>query len=207
MQTNPVTNTPSKKKPYRDVIDPINDSLIYQIQSGDHSAFPVLLDRCQILINRAIVRRYIKGYDRDDLYQEACLVLVESSQKYEFNKGMTFNQYICLCMDNHFNRLIRWNNALKRQSIRDALSLDGMIEESGLQLSESFSSPGPEDWPIIEETVEDYLVYLSPYEREVCVLCYKGHTYDSIAEELKCSREKVVNAKHRCTEKFRKLFL
>ena len=44
MQTNPVTNTPSKKKSYRDITDPINDFLIYQIQSGDHSFFPVLLE-------------------------------------------------------------------------------------------------------------------------------------------------------------------
>ncbi|MCC5895449.1 MAG: sigma-70 family RNA polymerase sigma factor [Alkalibacterium sp.] len=197
----------TETKSYRDISDPINDSLIFQIQSGDETVFPVLLERCQPLIKRAIFRRYIKGYERDDLYQEACVVIVESSQKYEFNKGMSFNQYACLCIDNHFHRLIRWNNAVKRQSIRDSLSLEGVMEDNGYQLVGPSHTVQPEDRPIIEETINDYLTCLSPFEKDVCLNCYLGYSYDDIAELLKCSRNKVVNAKHRCTEKFRKFFL
>lgn len=194
-------------KSYKDISDPINDSLIFQIQSGDNTAFPLLFERCQPLIRRATFRRYIKGYDREDLYQEACLVLVESFQKYDVKKGMSFNQYACLCIDNHFHRLIRWNNAMKRLSIRNSLSLEGVMEDNGFQLVGPSHTIQPEDRPIIEETVDDYLTCLSPFEKEVCLNCYLGYSYDDIAEKLKCSRKMVVNAKHRCTEKFRKYFL
>ncbi|PRY82363.1 sigma-70 family RNA polymerase sigma factor [Alkalibacterium olivapovliticus] len=207
MQIRTQDNTQTESKSYKDISDPINDALIFQIQSGDDAAFSVLLERCQPIIRRTTFRRYIKGYDREDLYQEACVVLVEASQKYDFSKGMSFNQYACLCIDNHFHRLIRWNNAMKRQSIRDALSLEGVMEDNGYQLAGHSNVVQPEDRPIIEETAEEYFTCLSSFEKEVCLYCYMGYSYDDIAEKLNCSRNKVLNAKHRCTEKYRKFFL
>lgn len=81
------------------------------------------------------------------------------------------------------------------------------MEDNGFQLVGPSHTIQPEDRPIIEETVDDYLTCLSPFEKEVCLNCYLGYSYDDIAEKLKCSRKMVVNAKHRCTEKFRKYFL
>lgn len=194
-------------KSYRDISDPVNDDLIRRIQAGNPIAFQVLLERCQPLIKRAISKRYIKGYDREDLYQEACVVLVEASQNYDFTKGMSFNQYACLCIDNHFQRLIRWNNAMKRKSTRDALSLDGVMEENGFQLAGPVHIVQPEDRPIIVETIDEYITCLSSFEKKVCLNCYLGYSYDDIAIRLSCDRKKVLNAKHRCTEKFRNFFL
>lgn len=196
-----------KKKTFKDFSDPVADTLIQRIQSGESHLYSLLFEQCQPIIKRTTYRRYIKGYERDDLYQEACLVIVQASQKYESNKGMNFNQYVCLCIDNHFHRLIRWNNAVKRQSIRESLSLEGVIEEKGYQLAGFAQSVQPEDGPIINETVEEYLASLSPFEKKVCLNCYLGYSYDDIAEKLNCTRSKVLNAKHRCTEKYRKLFL
>lgn len=205
--TNEETIAFKEKKTFKDFSEPVADTLIQRIQSGESQLYPELFDQCQPIIKRTTYRRYIKGYERDDLYQEACLVIVQASQKYECNKGMNFNQYVCLCIDNHFHRLIRWNNAVKRRSIRESLSLEGVIEENGYQLVGFSQAIQPEDKPIINETVEEYLCKLSTFEKEVCLNCYLGYSYDDIAEKLNCTRNKVVNAKHRCTEKYRKLFL
>lgn len=201
------TLTVKEKRQFKDFGNPISDILIQKIQSGESELYAVLFEQCQPIIKRTTYRRYIKGYERDDLYQEACLVIVQACQKYECNKGMNFNQYVCLCIDNHFNRLIRWNHAMKRRSIRESLSLEGVIEEYGYQLVGISQSIQPGEGAIINETIEEYFLRLSAFEKEVCLNCYLGYTYDDIADKLNCTRSKVLNAKHRCTEKYRKLFL
>ncbi|MFO8068870.1 MAG: sigma-70 family RNA polymerase sigma factor [Alkalibacterium sp.] len=198
---------PQTKKTYKDISDPVVDALILQIRSGNDSVFPELLERCESLLRKSTYRRFIKGYEREDLYQEACLVLVESIEKYELDRGMSFNQYVCLSLDNHFNRLIRWSNAIKRKSFKDSLSLEGVLEENGYQLVGPSKALQPEDKPIVNETMEEYIKYLSSFEKEVCLNCFLGYSCDEIAEDLNCSREKVLNAKHRCTEKYRKHFI
>lgn len=194
-------------KSYRDISDPESDCLVRRIQQGEGELFPLLLEKSEPLLKRAVYRRFIKGFEREDLYQEACMVLVETVEKYESAKGMSFNQYACLCLDNHFHRMIRWHNAIKRQSFRDSLSLEKVIEEQGFQLVAESSVFMPADLPIIEETVDEYLTCLSAFERAVCISCYSGCSYDDTAVQLNCSRQKVINAKHRCTDKFRKLFI
>lgn len=195
------------KKVYKDISDPLVDALIFQIQAGDDSVFPEILERCEHILRKSIYRKFIKGYEREDLYQEACVILVESIEKYEYGRGMSFNQYVCLCLDNHFNRLIRKSNAIKRKSFKDALSLEGVLEENGYQLVGPSKAIQPEDKPIVNETMEEYIECLSPFEKEVCLNCFLGYSSDKIAEDLKCTREKVLNAKHRCTEKYRKYFM
>lgn len=195
------------KRVYKDISDPLVDALIAQIQSGNTSVFPELLARCEGLLKKSTYGKFIKGYDRDDLYQEACMILVESTEKYDFDRGMSFNQYVCLSLDNHFNRLIRWSNAIKRKSYTESLSLEGILEESGYQLVSYSKAIQPEDKPIINETMEEYIEHLSSFEKEVCLFCFLGYSYDKIAKDLNCSRKQVMSAKHRCTEKYRKHFM
>lgn len=195
------------KRVYKDISDPEVDALIHQIQAGNDTIFPELLEKCDYLLKKAIYRRFVKGYEREDMYQEACVILVECIEKFDEERGMSFNQYMALSLDNHFNRLIKWNNALKRKSFKESLSLERVLEENGYQLMGPSKSIQPEDKPIVNETMEEYIEYLSSFEKEVCLYCFLGYTYDEIAEDLKCSREKVMNAKHRCTEKYRKHFM
>lgn len=199
--------TAKEKKIFKDFSKPIADTLIQRIQAGESELYSVLFEECEPIIKRTTYRRYIRGYERDDLQQEACVVIVKASHDYECNKGMNFNQYVCLCIDNHFHHLIRWNNALKRRSMRESLSLEGVIEDYGYQLVGFAQSGQPEHKAIIDETLEEYLSCLSFFEKKVCLDCYRGYSYEDIAKRLNCTRSKVLNAKHRCTEKYRDLFL
>lgn len=198
---------PKPKRVYKDISDPVVDAIIFQIQSGDDSRFPELLKRCETILRKAIYGKFIRGYEREDLYQEACLILVESIEKYDFDRGMSFNQYVCLSLDNHFNRLIRWSNALKRKSFKDSLSLEGVLEENGYQLVGYSNAIQPEDKAIVNETMEEYLGKLSYFERTVCLYWFLGYSYDEIAEDLNCDREQVMSAKHRCKDKYLKNYM
>ncbi|MER2064089.1 MAG: sigma-70 family RNA polymerase sigma factor, partial [Alkalibacterium sp.] len=196
-----------EQKVYKDVSDPVVDCMVLKIQTGDAALFQDLLERSEGTLKKATYRRFIKGYDWDDLYQEACLILVESVEKFDPNRGMSFNQYVTLCLDNHFNRLIRESNALKRKAFKESLSLESILEENGYQLVGPSKSIQPEDLPIVNETMEEYIGYLSSFEKEVCLNFSLGHSYEKIAEDMNCTKKKVMSAKHRCTEKYRKHFM
>ncbi|HAJ70356.1 MAG: sigma-70 family RNA polymerase sigma factor [Alkalibacterium sp.] len=196
-----------QKKVFKDISDPVIDEFIQLFQSGDRTVFPEIIERSERLLKKAVYRRFIKGYEQDDLYQEACLILVESIKKFNPSKGMSFNQFFSLSLDNHFKGLIRRNNALKRKSFKESLSLEGTLEEKGYQLMAETGSIQPEDQPIVNETMEEYIRYLSDFEKEVCLYCYLGYPFDMIADKLRCTKKQVMNAKHRCTDKYRQHFL
>lgn len=203
-----VTNSEEKanKKVYKDISDPLTDALVLRIQSGESDVFPLLFEKCKGLLTRSTYRCYIRGYDRDDLYQEASMVLIQAVKRFALNKGMSFNQYVSLCLDNHFNRLVRMDNTIKRKSDRESLSLEGVIEETGYYLIGKANTLEPSEVPIVKETLEEFLTDLSPFERKVYEYQYLGYSYDQIAERIPCNREQVMSARHRCTDKFKKHF-
>lgn len=194
------------KKVYKDISDPLTDSLVLRIQSGESDIFPLLIERCKGLLMRSTYRCYIKGYDRDDLYQEASMVLILAVKRFAPNKGMSFNQYVSLCLDNHFNRLVRMNNTIKRKTDRESLSLEGIIEETGYHLIGKMNTLEPSEVPIVKETLEEFFAELSPFERKVYEYQTLGYSYDKIAETIPCDREQAMSARHRCTDKFKKYF-
>ncbi|GAA0360887.1 hypothetical protein GCM10008932_11940 [Alkalibacterium iburiense] len=196
----------NNKKVYKDISDPITDALVLKIQSGETDLYPLLMDRCKSLLTRSTYRCFIKGYDREDLYQEASLVLILSVKRFVLNKGMSFNQYVSLCLDNHFNRLMRMNNTIKRKSDRESLSLDSIIEETGYHLIGKSDNIDPSSVPIMKETLEEFFTDLSPFERKVYEYQYLGYSYDQIAEMIPCDREQAMSARHRCTDKFKRHF-
>lgn len=184
----------------------INETLIFMVQHVDESRFSELFERCKPLFYRSIRKRFIRGYDQDDLWQEACECFVEATRKYERDRGMSFSQYVSLCLDNHFNRLSRWNNALKRKSNKEALSLDGIVEQKGNQVMGTAKSLSPSEWILMQESMAEYQEALSGFEKIVSMLYMSGYNYDEIATSLRCSREKAMNAKHRCSQKYKELF-
>lgn len=186
----------------------INETLIFMVQYIDDSQFDKLFERCKPLLKKAVrKKRYIKGYDQDDLWQEACECFVEVTKKYDRTRGMCFSQYVSLSLDNHFNRLRRWNNALKRKSNLEALSLDGLVDQAGQHIMGSSKELTPPDAVIVKESMSEYSEVLSKFEQIVSMLYMEGYSYDEISTELNCSREKVMNAKHRCSQKYKNLFM
>lgn len=186
----------------------INETLIFMVQYVDDRYFDRLFERCKPLLKRAVrKRRYIKGYDNDDLWQEACECFIEVTRKYDRTRGMSFSQYVSLSLDNHFNRLVRWNNALKRKSNKEALSLDGLVAQAGQHIMGSSKELSPSEAVIVKESMSEYSEVLSRFEQTVSLLYMEGYSYDEISVRLDCPREKVMNAKHRCSQKYKNMFM
>lgn len=195
-----------REKVYKPIIDPIADELAIEIRLGNKDLFPFLFDRCDPLLKKAAFKHYITGYDKDDLYQEACMVLHKAIHTFDYDKGMSFHQYTSLCLANHFQKLIRHHNTMKRKPILDTLSLEDMMEENGYQLEGIYEPLHTDDVPIIKETFQDYILFLSDFERDICFYFAKGYTTETIAQLLNCSKAQVKSGKQRCTDKFKKFF-
>lgn len=186
----------------------INSSelLVFMLKNVDGDPFILLADICKPIVIRAIKRRYIRGFDNDDFWQEANQVLVESIAKYRFEEDMKFLQYYSMQLENHLNMLVRKETALKRRSIKEATSYDALSDLKSVHFhSASGYDATPEETAIVKETLDEYMQDLSNFEKEVFFFYIGDIPYSEIAEILKCDRDKVQNAIYRCGVKLKKL--
>ena len=63
--------------------------LVDKARKGDKRAMEDLLDKLKPLIYSAI-RRFSKGVDTEDLYQEACVILLESVRDFDEERKVPF---------------------------------------------------------------------------------------------------------------------
>lgn len=206
MKNNENNRDKGKENYYKDISDPRSDSLVFRMQAGDPTAFPQLLERTVEILTRSTYRYFIKGYEREDLYQEACLVLIEAIDKYMPDKGLSFNQYVNLCLDNHFNRLIRFNNTQKRKSMFDSVSYEDLVEEHGYQFPGGANTFKPSEIPLVKESINDFLESLSLFEKEVYYFLCLGKSYEQISKIMDISKRRVMDARHRCARKYKEYF-
>ncbi|WP_208559823.1 RNA polymerase sigma factor [Marinilactibacillus kalidii] len=186
----------------------INETLIFMFQHDIEDTFEILYKRCESLLWRAVYKNWqCFERSREDLWQEASLCFVCVTKKYKRDKKMCFSQFVSLSLDNHFSSLRRMKFAKKRKADSNAISLDHLCEQKGIYVMGIAKDSSPLDALLIEETMQEFQKHLSAFEKKVVMLFAKGYSYDSIAEHLDCSREKVMNAKHRCTQKYKSLFL
>lgn len=181
--------------------------MVLVLQSVDGDIYEALIEACKPVIYKAINSRYISGYDQDDLFQEASMVLMKSIESYRFDTDMRFLPYYSHCLMNHFNSLGRKSLANKRKSLNSAVSMDYVSEQSGTEVVHSaFVSPDcdPADHSIALETYKEYTSNLSKFELKVFKLYLLNHSFDYIAQTLGVDVSKVKSAIYRCSNKLRK---
>lgn len=151
-----------------------------------------------------ISKFYIEGYDREDCMQEANKALYEAIQKYNPSSPMNFPQYYKMYLTNRFIQLLRNSQALKRKGMADAMRIENADEILKEKIS-SFSASSPEEQSILHESFDTYLSELSSFEKEVFHLSLIETSYEEIALQLNCSKDKVENALYRCKVKLKDL--
>lgn len=184
----------------------ITELLVFMLKEFNEDPFTLLLKTCKPVMMNAINNRYIRGYDREDFFQEAKEVLVEAVKKYKFDTDLRFLQYYSMCLETHLNILVRKESAVKRRSIKEASSLDEFYEKTGVDsfLDKSYDM-NPENTAIANETFGEYILDLSTFEKEVFYNYLADLSYEEIAEKLDSTKTKVQNAFYRCGMKFRRL--
>ena len=182
----------------------IPELLVMIIQSIKEDPFERLVKVSEPITYSVVNRYFFPEYEKEDLLQEARGALLRAAEAYDINEEMPFLRYYHMCLTNCFNRLLRKNHANKRKVHLETTSLDELIEEAGPHVQgTSSNSTSPEEVAIARETYSNYLIELSPFEKEVFFLFIEGHTRSEIAEELDITLRKVQNALHRCQIKLR----
>ncbi len=178
--------------------------LVMLIQCIDFDLFERLLERCKPIISILVNKYFIENYSRDDLIQEARKVLVIAAKKYDYRRGVRFPTYFYMQLSNHFKHLLRKQEAQKRKANSKTSSLDNLAEKAGVHVKGTASIMShPEDAMLAKETFADYLVELSPFEKDVFLLFLNGQSPEKIAEKSDLKTKQVQTAIYRCRTKLR----
>ena len=110
---------------------------------------------------------FLEYVEFEDLMQEARLVMLDSVERYDSEKGMRFSGYYRLVLQHHIYGIIRKENAYRRKSDRRAVSFDQLLETSHSVQMKFVDFQTPEYLLTLKESYEDYGALLSSFEKEV----------------------------------------
>lgn len=179
--------------------------LVMLIRSMDYEPIEELIKVCEPIVYDVIKKYYLKGFEQSDLMQEARRVLVEVVGKYEFENDLKFGQFYYMMLSNHFNKLIRREHTHKRKVNLNTSSLDKLVEESGYHIQGTSSIMSrPEEATMLKDLFTEYIVGLSPLEKDVFCLFLDGYSQEDIVKKLGKTLPQVRTALYRCSTKLKK---
>ena len=179
--------------------------LVCTIQQLNGDPFNRLIEMCAPVTMSLISKYFITGYEPDDIMQEARWALLKSAKIFKAGGDMEFKQFYHMNLTNHFNMLVRSEHANKRKVNIKVNSLDELMNDIGDYVQgSSCIMTHPEKVIVAKEAYEEYLMTLSPFERNVFNKIIDGSSLTQIAEQLKSSKTQVKNAWYRCGIKFKK---
>ena len=178
--------------------------LVDMARNGCMDAAEEILERLKPLIYSA-VRRYVSGWDKDDLYQEACLTVIQCIKEFDPQKGVPFLAFV---KKKVYYRLF---NVSRRQ--RSGLSLEqtfkGQDGESRM-LEELLAStePGIEEQILLsmeKKQLYEAIDKLSPKQKQVIMMhFFQGLKYKDIARLRETHYKSVLRLKDRALSSLRK---
>ncbi len=172
-----------------------NEELVKLAQSGDEYAYSVLSGR---FLNTKGLGGSAGYLDSDDFVQEGMLGFMKAVKKYDFSRGVPFEAFAFICMQN---------------SINSAADIPQNEFPSGLGNDYTDSVPHTAETPldavISDEKLSDVLniceTSLSDVEKAVVYMKASGESYDSIGKRLGISPKSVDNALQRARKKLNML--
>lgn len=182
-----------------------NEELIFMIKYGDKDPFEVLMRRYAPLVGKVVQKYFLRGFDRDDLWQESRLVLYHTIYSYKEAEGHTFGKFYQRTLTNHFTSLVRKETAQKRHAGNLAVSYEGLAEK-GVNFHEEgkgYNELNPLEQVLLKDKLEKYSNSLSPLERQVFGAHMMNHSIEEIAESMDAKVSKIKNALDRCKRKLR----
>ena len=176
--------------------------LLDDFRRGSEEAFEVIASRYLGLISSAAKRYRGMSADTDDsdLVQEGMVALLSACRSYRERKGMSFKNYLMLCVENRFRSLLR--SATKKGTVpaRNMISIeedqDAAFDSTATSLPELVETK--EYIGSLHRILKDSL---SDLEYKVAILHLSGYSYREIAERLNVSLKTVDNAQTRIRQK------
>lgn len=177
--------------------------LIRQIKEGDDEA---LINLCQLykpLINKIKSIYHVRYYDNQDWEQDAMIICHESATSFDLNKGK-FSSYYKTRLTNHARSLVRYDNAYRRQALKQSISLETAKKNHILPLNKSFASI-PEI--PLSENIAILTARLSDLEINALLVGLGIKDQEDVINNLKISQLTLARARSRLVQKMRQTLL
>lgn len=168
----------------------------------DGAAFEEMFSQYLPIVYSMQSRYSIRDFDFDDWLQEGRIALNDALQSYRKGRGTTFGLYYKMVFENRIRSLLRRQQAKKRLSQRQAVSMEKVGLES---FDEHFQYHEYMDENLyISEMLLAGEVALSPLENLSLYYYLKGEEPTMIAQLLNESEKAVRNALNRTKNKLKK---
>jgi len=172
-----------------------NEQLVEQFQSGEESAFSLIVERFLPMLRHEVSSILCNHADHDDLAQEALLGLLSAVKRFSPDRGAQFATYARVCIR---NRLL---NAGKSFSSPELPHEDDWLFER----LDGDGALDPNDW--LQNKEESVALFkrlkerLSELEYRVLMYHLAAYSYEEIGTELDISAKSVDNALQRVRRK------
>lgn len=171
-----------------------DEDLCLLAAKGDAEAEEALILRYGRVVRVCARPLFLVGGDSEDLIQEGMLGLLDAIRQFDPQRDASFRTFAEVCVRNRLRSAVRADARSKNQPLNFSVSLDEAEGESTLPLS-------PEEMMIDQESRQERLARLSPFENQVLSLYLTGASYEDIAQRLQRSAKSVDNAVQRIRRK------
>ena len=179
-----------------------DEELLKRFCSGDDEAFEKIVSRYLGLISTS-AKRYrgmSPDIDSGDLIQEGMVALLSACRSYTAEGGMSFKNYLMLCVENRFRSLMRSVNRKGAVPAHNMISIEDERDDT-TDPTESSMSENLETKEYISHLYDVLKDKLSDLEYRVAILHLSGCSYQEIAERLGVSVKTIDNAHTRIRQK------
>lgn len=107
---------------------------IEQYKSGNEGAYDVILELNMGVIHNVIATINIISYDKNDLFQEACIILMDVISKYDTSKEMKFSNFLAMYLR---SRLLDLANSKSNKNRRMLSTIESSEELYGKPIEDS----------------------------------------------------------------------
>ncbi len=171
-----------------------DEDLCLRATQGDAGADEALILRYGRVVRACARPLFLVGGDSEDLIQEGMLGLLDAIRQFDPQRDASFHTFAEVCVRNRLRSAVRADARSKNQPLNFSVSLDEAEGESPIPLS-------PEEMMIDQESRQERLARLSPFESQVLSLYLTGVSYEDIAQRLQKSAKSVDNAVQRIRRK------
>ena len=179
-----------------------DEELVRAFQNGNPDAFSELVARYLKLIRiKACSFREIFSLEREDLYQEGLLGLLDAANTYVHDGRASFETYAGRCISNRIVSAVRRSSSRKNSFLNNAIP----IEDVELVGADDASDPQAllESRDEINRMLEAAHVSLSSFERRVLSFYLGGYKRSEVESRLGISVRAFDNAMARVRKKLR----
>jgi len=175
--------------------------LINEIKNGSGDAFGVLAERYNYIITHNLAKlyssfkfaamRYAYESEREDLFQECCIILYKAAIYYDLLKNVKFSTYVNVCIKNYLVSLCRKYGKSEKYAGYDFIPLDEIRESEPGIYDRYFAFSHDIDIDSFSETFFDTL---TAFEKKVLSMYIENKSYKHMAESLNKSVKSIDNA-------------